>query len=91
VLKKLYPNQIYVEMNPHDAEPLGIRANQKVIVASRRSEVTVTAFLTTTVQRGHLFIPMHYSVANELTFPAFDPYSRQPSYKSCAVSVTPSK
>jgi assimilatory nitrate reductase catalytic subunit len=89
VLKKLYPNQIYVEMNPHDAEPLGIRANQKVIVASRRSEVTATAFLTTTVQRGHLFIPMHYSAANELTFPAFDPYSRQPSYKSCAVSVTP--
>jgi anaerobic selenocysteine-containing dehydrogenase len=41
-----------------------------------------------TVQAGQLFIPMHYSVANELTFPAFDPYSRQPAYKACAVSVT---
>jgi anaerobic selenocysteine-containing dehydrogenase len=91
VLKKLYPNKIYVEINPHDAESLGIKANQKVLVASRRSEVTATAFLTTTVQRGQLFIPMHYSAANELTFPAFDPYSRQPSYKSCAVSVSPSR
>ncbi len=89
VLKKLYPDQIYVEMNPLDAEPLGIEANQKVIVASRRAEVKATVFLTSTVQAGQLFIPMHYSVANELTFPAFDPYSRQPSYKSCAVSVRP--
>ena len=89
VLKKLYPDQIYVEMNPLDAEPLGIEANQKVIVASRRAEVTATVFITSTVQAGQLFIPMHYSVANELTFPAFDPYSRQPSYKSCAVSVRP--
>ncbi len=29
VLKKLYPDHIYVEMNPLDAEPLGIEANRK--------------------------------------------------------------
>jgi Fe-S-cluster-containing dehydrogenase component/formylmethanofuran dehydrogenase subunit D len=89
VLKKLYPDHIYLEMNPLDAEHLGIAANQKVIIASRRGEVTATAFITNTVQAGQLFIPIHYSVANELTFPAFDPYSRQPAYKACAVSVTP--
>jgi anaerobic selenocysteine-containing dehydrogenase len=76
-------------MNPLDAEPLGIEANQKVLIASRRGEVTATVFITSTVQVGHLFIPMHYPAANQLTFPAFDPYSRQPSYKSCAVSVKP--
>jgi assimilatory nitrate reductase catalytic subunit len=91
VLKKLYPDQIYVEMNPLDAEPLGIQANRKVIVASRRAEVTATVFITNTVQAGQLFIPMHYSAANELTYPAVDPYSRQPAYKACAVSVTPSR
>jgi anaerobic selenocysteine-containing dehydrogenase len=89
VLKKLYPDHIYVEMNPLDAQSLGIGANQKVVVASRRAEVTATAFLTSTVQAGQLFIPMHYSMANELTFPAVDPYSRQPAYKACAVSVRP--
>jgi hypothetical protein len=30
---------------------------------------------------------MHYREVNRLTFPAFDPYSRQPSYKACAVKV----
>jgi predicted molibdopterin-dependent oxidoreductase YjgC len=89
VLKKLYPDHIYVEMNPLDAERLSIGANQKAIVASRRAKVTATVFITNTVQAGQLFIPMHYSVANQLTYPAFDPYSRQPAYKSCAVSVTP--
>ncbi|VAW17969.1 Assimilatory nitrate reductase large subunit, partial [hydrothermal vent metagenome] len=34
-----------------------------------------------------LFVPMHYSQTNKLTFPAFDKYSRQPSYKHCAVKV----
>jgi anaerobic selenocysteine-containing dehydrogenase len=89
VLKKLYPDHIYVEMNPLDAEHLGIAANQKVLIASRRGEVTATVFITNMVQAGQLFIPIHYSVANELTFPAFDPYSRQPAYKACAVFVTP--
>ncbi len=89
VLKKLYPDHVYVEINPLDAELLGIEANQKVLVASRRAEITARAFLTSTVQAGQLFIPMHYSVANELTFPAVDPYSRQPAYKACAVSVRP--
>ena len=87
VLKKLYPDHIYVEMNPLDAEPLGIEANQKVLIASKRGQVTATVFITNRVQAGQLFIPMHYSVANELTFPGFDPYSRQPAYKACAVSV----
>jgi len=87
LLKKLYPEHLYVQMNPLDAEPLGIETNQKVLIASRRGQVTATVFITNTVQAGQLFIPMHYSVANELTFPSFDPYSRQPAYKACAVSL----
>ena len=87
LLKKLYPEHLYVQMNPLDAEPLGIETNQKVLIASRRGQVTARVFITNTVQAGQLFIPMHYSGANELTFPGFDPYSRQPGYKACAVSV----
>jgi assimilatory nitrate reductase catalytic subunit len=30
---------------------------------------------------------MHYSEVNQLTHPGFDPHSRQPSYKHCAVSL----
>ena len=89
VLRKLYPKQPYVEINPVDAKRLGIAPNERVGVASRRGQVIATAFITNSVQSGHLFMPMHYTVANELTFSAFDPYSRQPAYKACAVSVSP--
>jgi hypothetical protein len=33
-----------VEMNPLNAEPLGIEPNQKVLVASRRAEVVAISF-----------------------------------------------
>jgi len=89
VLRKLYPEQIYVEINPLDAERLGISANADVQIVSRRSRVTATAFITNTVQAGQVFIPMHYGLANQLTCSSFDPYSRQPAYKACAVSVRP--
>ena len=45
------------------------------------------AFVTHSVQPGQVFVPMHYARANQLPFPAFDPQSRQPAYKSCAVTV----
>ncbi len=39
--------------------------------------------------RGHVFLSMHDSQVNQLTFADFDPYSRQPAYKGCAVRVRP--
>jgi anaerobic selenocysteine-containing dehydrogenase len=39
------------------------------------------------VKPGQVFIPMHYEIMNQLTFASFDPYSRQPAYKACAVRV----
>ena len=87
VLRKLYPSNCYVEINPQDAEKLGIRKNSVVRIASRRAQIRALAFVTPTIRSGQLFIPMHYREVNRLTFPAFDPYSRQPSYKACAVQV----
>ncbi|MCH2597743.1 MAG: hypothetical protein MKZ95_18415, partial [Pirellulales bacterium] len=51
-------------------------------------KVTAKAFVTPTVQPGQLFLPMHYEATNQLTLAHFDPYSRQPSYKNCAVRIT---
>jgi assimilatory nitrate reductase catalytic subunit len=56
-------------------------------VTSPRGSLTALAFLTETVQPGQVFVPMHFAETNQLTFPAFDPYSRQPSYKACAVRI----
>ena len=89
VLRKLYPDRVYVEINPSDARALGIRPHARVEVRSRRGRIRATAFVTRSVQPGHLFVPMHYAVTNRLTDAVFDPYSKQPSYKACAVDVGP--
>ena len=89
VLRKLYPARIYVEVNPADARERGIGTNDSVHVESRRGRIAVTAFVTRSVQPGHLFIPMHYADTNRLTDAVFDPYSKQPSYKACAVQLHP--
>jgi assimilatory nitrate reductase catalytic subunit len=87
VLRKLAPTELYVEINPQDAARLGIGAAEHVSVRSRRGAVEAVAFVTPTVQAGQLFLPMHFAPVNILTYPAFDPHSRQPSYKACAVRV----
>ena len=87
VLRTLYPANAYAEINPADATKLGLAANATVAVVSRRGRIECTAVITRTVQPGHIFIPMHYDVTNKLTRAEFDPHSRQPSYKHCAVRL----
>ena len=87
VLRTLYPAGPYVEIHPADAERLGLEPNSLVAVVSRRGGIQCTAAVTSTVQPGQVFIPMHYGVANKLTRAEFDPHSRQPSYKHCAVRL----
>ena len=87
VLRKLHPNVPYVELSPTDAKRLGISPNEWVKVRSARDAVVAKAFVTHVVQPGQVFMPMHPATTNRLTFAAFDPHSRQPSYKACAVAV----
>lgn len=87
VLRKLSPREPYVEINPMDALEFEINDQDWIFVQSRRGEVKVRAFLTQTVQRSQLFMPMHDITTNQLTNESFDPYSRQPSYKCCAVRL----
>ena len=89
ILRKLYPPGLYVEVNPEDAKTRGIGSNDSVHVVSRRGSAVAKAFVTRSVQRGHLFLPMHYEATNRLTDAVFDPYSKQPSYKACAVELRP--
>jgi assimilatory nitrate reductase catalytic subunit len=49
--------------------------------------VRARAHLTATVAAGQAFLPMHHPDVNRLTFPSFDPHSRQPAYKLSAVEV----
>jgi ferredoxin-nitrate reductase len=87
VLRKLAPTVLTVELHPDDAARLAITAGDRVSIRSRRGEAEAIAVITATVQPGQIFLPMHFETVNRLTFPAFDPHSRQPSYKACAVAV----
>jgi anaerobic selenocysteine-containing dehydrogenase len=87
VLRTLYPANAYVEIHPADLARLGLVANKPVAVLSRRGRIECAAVASPSVQPGHVFIPMHYDVTNQLTRTEYDPHSRQPSYKYCAVRL----
>lgn len=81
----------YVEISPADAARRELHDNEWTLVCSRHGSMRARAHVTPAVVPGQVFIPMHYARTNQLTAPAFDPYSRQPSYKTGAVEVTRSK
>lgn len=87
ILRKLYPEDIYVEINSLDAQTLKIGTGDWVAVASQRGRLRARAFVTTGIQAGQVFIPMHYEPTNRLTDAVFDPHSHQPAYKACAVTI----
>lgn len=89
VLRKLYPEFPYVEISPADANVLGIESNRTVEVRSRRGSVRVQAVVLGSLQKGQVFMPMHYPETNQLTLDTFDPHSKEPSYKACAVKIVP--
>lgn len=88
LLKKMYPPEVYVEINPEDAGRLNIHQNQWVFVSTKRAVVKAQAAIVATVKPGQIFMSMHYEETNKLTLAVFDPYSRQPSYKICAAKVS---
>jgi assimilatory nitrate reductase catalytic subunit len=88
VLRALGDMEPYVELATADAAARGINEGEMVVVRSRRGSMKARARVTPTVRAGQVFVPMHYATTNLLTNASFDPYSRQPSYKSGAVEVT---
>jgi formate dehydrogenase major subunit len=78
-----------VELNPRDAEEMGVRDGDDVLVASRRGEIRIAVRVSERVAVKQIFIPMHYreAAANLLTHAALDPYAGIPEFKVCAVSV----
>ncbi len=79
----------FVEINPKDAEKLGISNGEKVVVESRRGSIELKALVTEGIKEGVVFIPFHYreAAANYLTNPALDPVAKIPEYKVCAVKI----
>jgi len=79
----------FLELNPMDADTLGVIEGDEVKIASRRGELNVRTTVTDRVDVGVLFLPFHFmeSNANVLTNPAFDPIAKIPELKVCAVKL----
>ncbi len=89
ILEHLSP-RAWVEMNPADAKRLAMKPHEKVDIVSRRGRVEkVELRITETVAPGQIFMPFHFAEwnVNQVTQSAFDPISREPNYKQCAVRV----
>jgi anaerobic selenocysteine-containing dehydrogenase len=87
---------VWVELNPEDAAPLGIGEGDRVQVSSPRGAVVARARISG-IRPGVVFVPFHYGswdsegaaprAANEMTVTAWDPVSKQPIFKLAAVRL----
>jgi assimilatory nitrate reductase catalytic subunit len=89
ILERLSPNA-WLEINPRDARRLRLKWSDRVDVVSQRGRVRdIELRITETIAAGQVFMPFHWAQANanQVTQSAFDPISREPNYKQCAVRV----
>lgn len=89
-LKRAMP-RAYAELHPDDARRLGVRSGEEVRVRSRRGEVVLRAWIggRGAPPPGTVFVPFfdETQLVNDVTLEAHDPFSKQPDYKKCAVTV----
>lgn len=89
ILERAAP-EAWVELNPKDAQRLGVSSHDWVSVHSRRGRIDrVRVRVTSVVAPGQVFIPFHFAEANanNLTIDACDPISREPNFKQAAVRI----
>lgn len=77
------------EVNPVDAERMGLREGSLIRLTSRRGSVEIKVTITDRSQEGTIFSTYNYveTPVNYLTLDALDRLSRTPEYKLCAVKV----
>ena len=87
-LNEIAPVNI-AHINTEDAKSSGISDGDKVILRSRRGQITAGAQVDSNIKKGVVFIPFHYadSPANMLTNPAYDKKAKIPELKACAVKI----
>jgi predicted molibdopterin-dependent oxidoreductase YjgC len=78
-----------IEVNPDDAQHLGLNGRKRVRVSSRRGSIEAEAWITDCVPPGMVYANFHFPEAsvNELTIAELDPVAKIPEYKVCAVKV----
>jgi formate dehydrogenase major subunit len=78
----------YVEVNPEDAERIGLKDDDSARMNSRFGEVVLKVKITNAVRKGMFFAPMHGGLVNYVTGGCLDASAKTPCYKWTAVNLT---
>jgi formate dehydrogenase alpha subunit len=80
--------EAFVEINPSDAQKLGITANEEVKIITRRGDTLARASITQKLSPGIVFMPFHFGGTNILTVDALDKRAKIPEFKVAACKIT---
>jgi formate dehydrogenase major subunit len=80
-------------IHPADLSTLNAKADDMIMVESRRGRIEAAARVDDSVQRGTVMMPFAFveAAANLITNEALDPYGKIPEFKFCAVKIAKSK
>lgn len=79
------------EMNPEDAKALGVNSGDMVRITSRRGDVVIRVSTAGRFSppKGLVFAPFfaEETLINDVTLDCYDPISKEPDFKKCAVKI----
>lgn len=84
----IYSKQSYVEINTKLAKKLDIKDGERILITNQYGKSSeFNAIITDNVKEYELYAPIHYIETNALTPSIYDPYSKEPSYKTVTVKI----
>ncbi|MBU0631623.1 molybdopterin oxidoreductase family protein [bacterium] len=82
-----YKELNFCEINPLDAQKLGIKEGEEIKVVSKRGELITKALVTDSINEKNIFIPISNREINYLTNDLYDSESLEPDYNHSAVKI----
>jgi len=79
--------ELFIEINPVDAQKLGITLDEEVTVITRRGNVTASASISQNTPAGTVFMPFHFPGVNLLTVDTLDEKAKIPELKVAACKI----
>ena len=80
--------ELFVEINPLDAEKIQISDGERVVISTKGGEITANALITQRILPGVIFVPFHFSGVNALTADTLDPQAKVPELKITHCKIT---
>jgi ferredoxin-nitrate reductase len=71
----------FVQISEEDSERYNLKSGNMVKISSRYGDVTLKVDVSKSLEKGYIFIPMHFRGVNYLTNSLLDPFSKEPDYR----------